>query len=76
MWSDAINAYQRTIDINPDKADTYIHMGMCYMGLSENKAAIQMFNKFLQLTEHDAPNHFMRSYAQKTIEYLKNSKKK
>lgn len=76
MWREAIQAYQRTIDIKPDHIESYFHMGMGYVELLENKSAIQVFSKYVQLTGNDVSKKGTRDYALQIIDFLKNKKKK
>ncbi|MCK9408421.1 MAG: hypothetical protein WCX28_01460 [Bacteriovoracaceae bacterium] len=43
MWRNAIAAYQRTLDGNPDLNDSYYFIGMSYMNLSEHQIATIMY---------------------------------
>ncbi len=74
MWREAIEAYQRTIDIKPDHVEALYNMGMCYSQLLENKNAIQMYTKYLRLIEHDSSKKGAVFSVQKTIEYMKSKK--
>jgi len=75
-WRNAIAAYQRALDVNPDLIDPYYFMGTSYMNLSEHQTAIQMYNTFLLKTENNPEKKGERYTAEKMIEYLKKVKKK
>ena len=75
LWRNAIEAYQQSLDVNPELVDPYYFMGTCFMQLPDNHTAIQMFSTYLKKTENNPEKKGERYTAQKMIEYLKTAKK-
>lgn len=76
MWREAVDAFGRTIDINPDYADAYYFKGSCLMQLDEHNDALPLFEAFLRRTENDPEKKGERYSAGKMAEYIKSMKKK
>jgi tetratricopeptide (TPR) repeat protein len=76
LWRDAVEAFGRTIDIDPAHADAYYFKGSCLMQLDQHKEALPLFEIFLHRTENDPERKGERYSAVKMVEYIKNMKKK
>jgi tetratricopeptide (TPR) repeat protein len=48
-FKEAIEAYKKAIEINPDNYETYNNMGCAYVGLSEFEEAIEAFKKAIEI---------------------------
>lgn len=76
MWREAIQTYQRVVDINPANVEAIYYMGTSHERLSEVKKAIELYALYIQKTESDPTKTMARNSIQKYIEQLKVAKKK
>ncbi len=76
MWREAIQAYQKVIEFNPEQIEALYFTGVSHMGLSESNSAIKVFTQYLHRTDGDTAKAGMRYSVQKNIDYLKSMKKR
>lgn len=76
LWKEAITAFGRAIDIDPDRAPAYYFKGSCHMQLNEHSAALPLFTEFLSRSKNDPERKGERYSAQKMVDYIKELKKK
>lgn len=76
LWRDAVQVFQRVIDIKPDHADAFYFIGMAYERLSQHQNAILSLNRFIARSEEDTTKNDMRVSAQHVLDRLKRNGKK
>ena len=52
-FSEAIDAYQKSLDIHPNSVDVRVDMGTCYRNIAKPERAIEEYRKALKIN----PNH-------------------
>jgi tetratricopeptide (TPR) repeat protein len=53
-YHEAIDAYSKAIELNPDGGDAYKGRGFAYLGLKDDKHAIEDFSKAIELNSQDS----------------------
>lgn len=48
-WNEALNAYHKAIELNPNDASAYNHRGLAYYNLNKNNLAIADYDKAIEL---------------------------
>ena len=48
-WNEALNAYNKAIEVNPNDASAYNHRGLVYHNLDKNNLAIADYDKAVEL---------------------------
>ena len=59
----AIDAFSKSIELNPDDEYNYYCRGNTYSKLKDYNKAIDDFNKFIELKPHDVYSYFCRGVA-------------
>jgi Flp pilus assembly protein TadD len=54
-FNEAVDAYQKALDINPKEVDVRVDLGTCYRNIKEPNKAAEAYRKALEFN----PNHFM-----------------
>lgn len=55
---DAIEAYQKIIDIDPDREDTYLFLGGLYLKQGQGEKAFDVYDRMVQRFPHSYVGHF------------------
>lgn len=58
QFTDAVFAYQRAKDMEPDNADIFYNLGVSYFKIGESKNAVQMFEKAVSLNRNDPAAYY------------------
>ena len=66
-WNEAINAYNKAIDLNPNDASAYNNRGLAYDNLDKNNLAIADYEKAIELNPKygDAFNNLAKTYGRR-----------
>jgi tetratricopeptide (TPR) repeat protein len=59
----AVDAFSKSIELNPDDAYGYYCRGGAYAKLNDHNKAIEDYNKFIELNPHDVYGYFCRGVA-------------
>ena len=72
-YDEAIKAYRRAIELEPDYADAYYNLGLAYAGKGEYDRAIEAFNQVIKLSSDDelAHNHLENAKNLKMLDLLR-----
>ena len=62
-WNEALNAYNKAIDLNPNDASAYNNRGLAYDNLNKDDLAIADYNKAIELNPKDADAYYNRGNA-------------
>jgi len=64
-WSEALNAYDKAIELNPDNASAYNNRGLAYDHLDKNDPAIADYKKAIELNPKygDAFNNLGKTFS-------------
>lgn len=49
LWKEALAAYQESLRVNPDKAQTYLNLGFVYYEMGNDQEAQQAFDRACKL---------------------------
>jgi tetratricopeptide (TPR) repeat protein len=49
LWKEALDAYQASLQVNPDNAQTYLNLGFVYYELGYDREAQEAFDKASKL---------------------------
>jgi tetratricopeptide (TPR) repeat protein len=55
---EAVEHFRRAVQINPDLADTYFHLGVALISQGQNAEALENFEKSIQIDPSSADAHF------------------
>jgi 4-amino-4-deoxy-L-arabinose transferase-like glycosyltransferase len=62
LRTSAREAFERAVQINPDNATAWVHLGLSYEFLGNGRAAIAAYQKALEITPHRAePNQMLNA---------------
>jgi len=64
----AVPYYERAIALDPNMADAYYQLGLCYLGANEKEKAKENFLKYLELAPESSKAEQVKSF----LEYLEN----
>ena len=66
-WNEALNAYNKAIDLNPNDVSAYNNRGLAYDNLDKNDLAIADFDKAIELNPKygDAFNNLAKTYGRR-----------
>lgn len=53
-YEDAVEAYLRTIELDPDRHGVYYRLGLCYEALEEKQNAAEYFKRFVEIQQDGA----------------------
>ena len=62
-YGDAIDAFSKTIELNPEYSEVYYHRGVAYDSLGNYRQAITDFNKAIELEPKDSWSYHYRGAA-------------
>jgi Flp pilus assembly protein TadD len=66
-WNEALHAYNKVIDLNPNDAYAYNHRGLAYDNLDKDDLAIADYDKAIELNPEygDAFNNLAKAYGRR-----------
>ena len=66
-WNEALNAYNKAIDLNPNDASAYYNRGLAYDNLDKDDLAIADYEKAIELNPKygDAFNNLAKTYGRR-----------
>ena len=62
-WNEALNAYDKAIELNPNDASAYNNRGLAYSNLGKYKQAILSYDRAIELNPKDADAYYNRGNA-------------
>jgi Tfp pilus assembly protein PilF len=62
-YEKAVEAYKRAIEINPDSAEAYYHLGMAYSSLGKYKDAVEAYSRSIKIRPDYAAAHYNLGHA-------------
>jgi tetratricopeptide (TPR) repeat protein len=60
---EAVEHFRRAVQLNPDLADTYMHLGVALISQGQNAEALENFEKSMQIDSNSADAHFYSGVA-------------
>jgi len=66
-WNEALNAYDKAIELNPNDASAYNNRGLAYNNLSKYKQAILSYDRAIELNPKDADAYYNRGKAYNSL---------
>jgi len=62
-WNEALNAYDKVLELNPNDASAYYNRGLAYSNLGNYKLAILNYDRAIELNPKDADAYYNRGNA-------------
>ena len=62
-WNEALNAYDKVLELNPNDASAYYNRGLAYSNLGNYKLAILNYDRAIEINRKDADAYYNRGNA-------------